>query len=177
MSPNTVSEALAVLAAKRARRPWESDFWAPSDFLDLPSDWLDTIPDASLWFSETVARDITGILDIPNGTESVFGTIKPFNRSLLKPGISEITIMISGAMMDRGFLDLVFIKYSSALPNNELLQFKDKNWKIYAWNWKNKSNGTIRLIEWEKWKDGKMHYNKEYDTDDGKIKLTFTYQK
>lgn len=177
MSPNSIKAARAQLAARRARRTWESDFWDPSDFLDLPSDWLDTVPDTSIWFSETIARNITDVMTNPSRAESISETIKPFDRSLLKEGTSIISIMISGEMIDRGFLDLVFIKYSSALSNNKLLQLRDKNWKIYVWNRKNKSNGTIRLIEWEKWSDGKMHYNKEYNTNDDKIKLTFSHQK
>ena len=65
----------------------------------------------------------------------------------LRPHLSIISIKISGELRDNKFLDLIFIKFSSALPHNELLQLRDQEGTIYIWNGKNESDGTITLIK------------------------------
>jgi hypothetical protein len=182
MAPNSIDAARAQLAAKRKQRvEWDSNFWPHSDLMDIQIDRPDPIFDPSkpipVLPNQDVANNVNILLEVNLKPELLRDSMPQLDRKLLQPGVSTIVIKISENMEGNRFLDLQFIKYSSALPNNELLQLSDKKWNIYVWNGKNQPDGSILLIIWERWEKGQMRYNKGYDTKKGTIRLTFNHAK
>lgn len=184
MSFDSIEAARAELAARRKANTtprvqwgWDSDFWPESDLMDIDPSEADTVFWETLWFSEAIARDVSDIIDSPTKTLLFLDNIELPNKMKLRPHLSIISIKISGELRDNKFLDLIFIKFSSALPNNELLQLRDIDGTLYVWNGRNETDGSIMLIKWEKWADGKMNYRKKYETNNGRVRLTFNSTK
>ena len=76
-SNNSVAAARALLEEKRAARGWDSNFWPQSDFMDIDTSEADTVFWETIWFSETIARDISDIIDSPTETLSLLENRAP----------------------------------------------------------------------------------------------------